>query len=182
MNIWEIIILAVALALDAMIVSFSYGLVFKSKRLFQSLVLAFFFGLFQFLMPVLGWCFTGYVYKYLSLYSKWIVFIVFMWLGIKFLKEAFSKKDDVSINCISLWCLIYLSFATSIDAFGAGVSLRFLNTQIIIPSVLIGVVTTGLSLFGFFAAGVFHKFKSKYVEIAGALLLIYLAVKSLDIF
>ncbi|MCD7740048.1 MAG: manganese efflux pump [Candidatus Gastranaerophilales bacterium] len=180
MSIYEIVILSFALALDAMLVCFSYGLVIKEKRLNNALSLSLSFGLFQFLMPVLGWNLTGFVYNYLEIYSKWIVFIVFMWLGIKFLKEACSSKEKkADVNCISCWCIICLALATSIDAFGAGVSIRFMNTGIMFPSLLIGIITFSLSCFGFFAAGIFCGFPAKYINTAGAVLLMYLAVKSL---
>jgi len=181
MNVIEIVILAVALALDAMIVSFSYGLILRRNRLYYSLVLSLFFGFFQFFMPVIGWFLTGCIYKYLNMYSKWIVCFVFFCLGIKFLKEAFSNKEELKITCISFLCIIGLSFATSIDALGAGVSLRFLNESVLPPALIIGVITMLLSLFGFSIACIFSKMESKYIEITGALLLIYLALKSINI-
>lgn len=180
MSIFEIIILSFALALDAMLVSFSYGLIINKNRLNNSLKLACSFGFFQFFMPVLGWWLTGYVYNYLKIYSKWIVFIVFLILGFKFLKEAFSQEDDELQNeCISLACLLCLAIATSIDALGAGVSIKFLNTSIILPSVLIGLITSVLSIIGFFMACIFNFIGKKYIEIVGAVLLMYLAVKAL---
>ena len=92
MNVLEIIILSFAMAIDAFIVSFTYGLLINAKRFQNALIMAFFFGLFQFLMPLLGWMFTGTVYSYLEKISKWVVFIVFFCLAIKVLKEAFEKK------------------------------------------------------------------------------------------
>jgi len=179
MNIIEILILSAALALDASIVSFSYGMLFKQNRLYNALKLAFAFGIFQFIMPVLGWNFTGLVYKYIKDYSKWVVFAVFLFLGLKFLKEAFEEKEEISNCCISFCCLMCLAVATSIDAFGAGVSIKCLNTPVLIPSVIIGAVTFALSITGFFTADFLRKFPSKYINITGAVLLIYLAIKSL---
>lgn len=180
MSIFEIIVLSFALALDAMLVSFSYGLIFNEKRVFNSLKLSLAFGFFQFLMPVLGWWLTGYIYEYLKIYSRWIVFIVFLFLGLKFLKEALSKdEDDFQHNCISFIFLICLAVATSIDALGAGVSVKFLDTQIFIPSLLIGVITFILSLIGFWIANIFKFINKRYIEIMGSGLLIYLAIKAL---
>ncbi|MCD7780476.1 MAG: manganese efflux pump MntP family protein [Candidatus Gastranaerophilales bacterium] len=180
MGIYEIIILSVALALDAMLVSFSYGLIVKSKKLLNALNLSVSFGFFQFIMPVIGWHLTGFIYDYIKIYSKWIVFGVFMWLGLKFLKEGYSNENkDIQEKCISFSCIICLALATSIDAFGAGVSIRFTNTEIMLPSVIIGIITFLLSCFGFFSAGIFCKLPPKYISTAGAVLLIYLAVKSL---
>lgn len=180
MSIFEIIILGFALALDALLVSFSYGLILNKNRFHNSLKLAFSFGFFQFFMPILGWWLTGYIYNYLKIYSKWIVFVVFLVLSLKFLKEAFSKEDNAIPNeCISLTCLLCLAVATSIDALGAGVSIKFLNISIIFPSVVIGLITFVLSAIGFFMACIFKFIGKKYIEIIGAVLLMYLAIKAL---
>ena len=179
MSIWEIIILSVAMAIDAFIVSFAYGLIINAKRLQNAFIMAFFFGFFQFFMPLLGWVFTGTVYSYLEKFSKWIVFSVFLVLGLKFLKEAFEKKEEHQICCIGLLCILGLAVATSIDAFGAGVSIRLLNVDIILPAISIGVITFVLAFLGFNIAISLNKLPSKYVEISGAILLFYLAIKSL---
>ncbi len=179
MNFIEILILSVALALDALIVSFSYGIIIKEQRIYNALKLAFAFGFFQFFMPVLGWNFTGLIYSYIKDYSKWIVFLVFLFLGIKFFKGAFEEKETANTSCISFTCLLCLAVATSIDAFGAGVSVKCLNTSILFPALLIGIITFILSLSGFFSACCLKNFPSKYVEITGALLLIYLAIKNI---
>lgn len=178
MSIYELIILSVALALDALIVSFSYGMIISVKRLQNAFILAFAFGFFQFLMPVLGWNFTGLVYSYLEKYSKWIVFVVFLLLGIKFLKEAFSKEEQAKISCISPVCMFGLALATSIDAFGAGVSIKFLGIPILFPSFVIGLITFALSFCGFNIAGSLKSLSEKHIGVLGALLLFYLAVKS----
>lgn len=179
MSICEIIILAVALSLDALIVSFSYGIMINAQRLKNAIMLSGTFGFFQFLMPVLGWNFTGVIYSYLERYSKWIVFIVFMVLGLKFLQEAFSQEEKQSISCVTFLCTLSLAVATSIDAFGAGVSIRLLNLSVLFPSLIIGLITFLLSFLGFFVAGLLSKFPSKYINILGALLLFYLSIKSI---
>ena len=175
----EILVLAVALAIDAMLVSFSYGLVINKKKFLNAFLLAFAFGFFQFLMPVVGYYLTGIFYDKLAFYSKWIVFFIFMFLGLKFLKSAFEKKEEVKIICISLSCLLCLAVATSIDALGAGVSIKLLNVSPFYPSGLIGVITFILSISGFYIANVFKKLPSRPVEVFGALLLIYLALKAI---
>lgn len=179
MNVLEIIILSFAMAIDAFIVSFTYGLIINAKRFQNALIMAFFFGLFQFLMPLLGWVFTGTVYSYLEKISKWVVFIVFFCLAIKVLKEAFEKKEEQKICCVGLMCILGLAIATSIDAFGAGVSIRLLNVDIIFPAISIGLITFLLSFVGFNIASFLNKLPSKSVEIGGSLILFYLAIKSL---
>ena len=181
MSIYEIIILAIALALDAMIVSFSYGLIITNNRLKNVLKLAFSFGFFQFMMPVIGWYIADYIYIYIKNFSKWIVFCVFILLAIKLLKEVISSEEEVKNDCISLWCLFCLAVATSIDALGAGISIRFLETGVLFPAVIVGFITFVLSVFGFNLSVLLKRINSKILKSAAVLMFIYLAVKSLYI-
>ena len=180
MTLIEIIFLAVALSLDATVVSFSQGLIFTKNKRKNSLLLAFFFGFFQFLMPVIGFFCSMSIYNYLKVINVWIVFTIFMILGIKFIKEAFDENDEkAEVCCLSLGCLITLAIATSIDALGAGVSLCFAHADIWIASILIGIITFINSLIGFWGGFLFKKFPAKYLEITGGLILIGLAIKQL---
>ncbi len=179
MNEFEIFILAIALSLDALLVSFSYGLIISERKVYHSLLLACFFGFFQFFMPIVGCCLTGLLYSQLEIYSKWIVFVIFSILGLKFLTSAFEKKEKNKIVCISISCVFLLAIATSIDALGAGVSFKLLNVKAFLPSCLIGVITFFLSFVGFWVATIFKKLPTKPIEITGALLLIYLAINAI---
>ena len=181
MSLYEIIILSIALALDAMTVSFSYGLVINEKRYKIAFVMAFMFGIFQFIMPVIGWLLTGGVYQYIKGYSQWIVFSIFMFLALKFLFEFFFKKEEIEKNCVSFKCIFMLAIATSIDALGAGISIKLSDVSVIIPSIIIGVVTFILSYIGFEISSIFKKIKFDGVEIIAALLFIYLAIKSINL-
>ncbi len=177
MTQWEIIVLAAALAIDAMIVSFSYGLKINENKLYNSLKLALTFGFFQFIMPVIGWGISSSFYELLYIYSKWIVFGIFTALGIKFL---FSKEEKESQrDCITLICLLSLGVATSIDALGAGITIKFIGINIIKPAIEIGIVTIILSMTGFWSVNKLKKLPAKGLEIAGGVLLIYLGIKSL---
>ena len=177
MNAIQITLLAIALSIDAMVVSFSQGLIFKEKKRKNSLLLALFLGFFQFLMPVLGYFCALSVYKYLEFVNTWIVFAIFLVLGIKFIKEACEEKEN-GVCCISFGCLLMFAIATSIDAFGAGISLCFSNVDIWLPAIFIGIVTFVNSLLGFWSGYLFKNFPAKYLEIAGGLILIGLAIKA----
>ena len=102
-----------------------------------------------------------------------------MFLGLKFLKGAFEAKEKIECCCISLSCILFLAVATSIDALGAGVTFKLLNVNAFLPSVLIGIVTFVFSFCGFLLASLLKKFSSSFIEILGALLLIYLAIKAI---
>ena len=178
MGIVQIFFLAIALSIDAMVVSFSQGLIFKTQKRKNSLILAFFLGFFQFLMPILGYFCSLSIYKYLQFINTWIVFIIFLILGIKFIKEAFAEEKEEAICCLSLGCLFAFAVATSIDAFGAGISLCFAHVKVWFPAILIGLVTFINSLLGFWFGYLFKKFPAKYLQILGGIILIGLAIKA----
>ncbi|MBQ8459969.1 manganese efflux pump [bacterium] len=178
MNLIDILLLSVALGIDCLVVSFSQGLIFKSKRTVNSLRLAFVMGLFQGLMPIIGYVGTNSLYKYIVPYSKWIVFGIFFILGLKFIFEAFRIKQE-EIQCIDFKCLIGYGIATSIDALVSGATLRLTHTNLLIAAILIGVVSFIMSLTGFWGGNFFKKLPSKYLELAGGLILVILAIKSL---
>lgn len=180
MSILDILILAIALSIDACVVSFSNGLVFTQNKRVNSLMLAFAVGFFQFLMPVVGFFAAQTVSKYVEPYDHWIVFAIFVLLGAKFIKDAFKTDKEEKIDCYMCFKYILLvAVATSIDALGAGVTIAFTKTQIWFPAIIIGVVTFINSLLGFWSGHLFKKFPTKYLEISGGLILIGLAFKIL---
>ena len=181
MSFIEVLFLAVALSIDASVVSFSQGLCFSENKLKNSLFLAFFVGLFQSLMPVIGWFLAKGVYKYVETIDHWIAFGIFLFLGIKFITDALTQeeKEECKRTCISLQCLLLIALATSIDALAAGATLYFLKIAILIPAVIIGVITFFNSLIGFWSGFVLKRFPSKYLEIFAGLILIGLGVKVL---
>lgn len=167
-----------ALGIDCLVVSFSQGLIFKTNRLKNSFSLAFVMGLFQGLMPIIGYVGTDYLYKLVVPFSRWIVFGIFVILGIKFITEAFQEKED-KIQCIDLKCLIGLGLATSIDALVAGATLRLTATNLLFSCLYIGVMSFVMSHCGFWGGNFIKRIPSKYLEIAGGVILILLAIKSL---
>lgn len=180
MSILDLLMLAIALSIDACVVSFSNGLIFTQNKRINSLMLAFSVGLFQFLMPVIGFFLAQNVNKYVEPYDHWIVFAIFVLLGAKFIKDAFKEEKEEKINCYLCFRYVLLvSIATSIDALGAGVSIAFSGTQIWFPAIVIGIVTFINSLFGFWSGYLFKKFPTKNLEISGGVILILLAFKIL---
>lgn len=181
MSYLDIFILAIALSIDACVVSFSNGLIFTHNTRKNSIILALSVGFFQFLMPIIGGGLAHSINKYVEPYDHWIVFIIFMLLGLNFIKEAFSKEEK-SEKLMCYLCVKYIllvSVATSIDALAAGASLAFSGTPILLPAIVIGIVTFINSLLGFWSGYFFKKFPTKNLEIAGGLVLMLLAFKVL---
>ena len=176
----DIFILAIALSIDACVVSFSNGLVFTYNKRINSFMLAFSVGFSQFLMPVIGYFLARSVNKYVEPYDHWIVFGIFILLGTKFIADAFKVEKEEKLHCYLCFSYILLvSIATSIDALGAGVSIAFTGSKILFPAIVIGLVTFVNSLLGFWSGNFFKKFPTKNLEISGGLILIALAFKIL---
>ncbi len=177
MNLIDLILLAIALGIDCLVVSFSQGLIFNTNRLKSSLQLALVMGVFQGGMPLIGYVGTDYMYKFVLPYSKWIVFGIFLVLGLKFILESFQTKKE-EIQCIGLKCLIGLGVATSIDALVSGSTLRLTETNLLVSGLIIGVVSFLMSMAGFWSGNYVKNIPSKYLEIVGGIILILLAVKT----
>lgn len=179
MSLVEIVLLSIAMGIDCMVVSFSQGLIFRSQRLKNSIVLALTMGLFQGFMPCFGYVGANSVRDILAPFSKLIVFSVFLILGMKFIFEAFSKEEKEKLCCIGLSCLLGLGVATSIDALVAGSTLVFSGNKLLFPAFSIGVFSFFMSLLGFWLGNFLKHFPSKYLEISGGLILVALAIKTL---
>ena len=178
MSYLEILILAIALSIDACIVSFTCALKFREAHSKNSFSLSVCTGLFQALMPILGYYFTNFVKVFIEPYSKIIVFLIFTYLGIKFILESNENKENKTV-AINIKTLFLIGVATSIDAFSAGISLSLFGNKIIKPAVLIGLITFINSNLGYFAGLKLKNFPSKFLEIFGGALLILLGIKAL---
>ncbi len=178
MSYWAIFLLAAALSIDACVVSFSYGLVFNENRTKNALKLAFCTGIFQGVMPALGYLLTGFVKNYISKYSAIIVFLIFVYLGGKFIFEANNQEKEKPL-CIDTGCLLLVGIATSIDAFSAGVTLALYGNRILKPAVLIALITFINSFSGFIIGGKLKHLPTKWLEISAGIILILLGIKAL---
>ncbi|NLF82860.1 MAG: manganese efflux pump [Candidatus Gastranaerophilales bacterium] len=180
MQLIEIIFLAIALSIDASVVSFSQGLVFTENKRKTALLLATAFGFAQAIMPVIGWFLALSIYNYVEKFAHWIAFSIFLILGLKFIKDAFSEKEEKTGSpCLSMRCVLLLAVATSIDAMTAGATLYFTKVEILVPAIIIGIITFVNSLIGFWSGYAFKKFPSKILEIAAGVILIVLGIKVL---
>jgi len=180
MTFIEILLIAVGLALDAFAVSLgssSNGKVSDRRAAFR---LYFHFGLFQALMPVIGWSIGISVSRIIVQLDHWIAFFLLLFVGLKMIIEAFKEVDSKQdFNPSKGWTLIMLSLATSIDALVVGFSIALLNTEIVYPAILIGVVTAVLSLIGIKIGRAFgNKFGNK-MEILGGVIIVVIGARIL---
>lgn len=178
LSFYEIVFLALALSMDACVVLFSQGLILEGNIRKNAYLLSFATGFFQFLMPLCGYFLAGSISKFFLAYGKWIVFVIFMTLGVRFVASA-MRKEEFKITCLDVKCLLMIAVATSIDAFAAGIGLRFGTQNIFECAVLIGSVTFLMSILGYLGGCFFKRFPAHLMQTLGGLILITLALKSL---
>ncbi|MGZ7210066.1 MAG: manganese efflux pump MntP [Methanobacterium sp.] len=178
MDLVSIIFLAVGLAMDAFSVSITRGLTLNCN-IKHALLIALFFGGFQAIMPVLGWFSGIQLQSIVSALAPWIAFLLLLGIGIKMIYESIFTGEEDACKVFSLRELIFLSIATSIDAFAVGITFAILNTPILTPIIIIGLVTFLLSFVGvYIGKKVGHLFENK-IEIIGGLILITIGFKIL---
>lgn len=179
MSLWEIIILAVILGIDAASVAMAIGACGCSFR--QGCRLSFFFGFFQFIMPIIGWFLGKNVVSLVQNFDHWVAFGLLFIIGAKMLYEAFKheKEDKPECDRTRGWSVIGLSIATSIDALGAGVGMGILKTSMIYPSTIIGVTAAIMTFAGVKLGNVLSAVIGKRMEAVGGVVLIGLGIKML---
>lgn len=180
MAIIPIIFIALGLAMDAFAVSITTGLALKKAKVNDALKMALSFGLFQAIMPALGWWIGISLRDFISSIDHWIAFSLLLFVGCKMIYEAITVKPHKrGINSLSFYFILVLSIATSIDALAIGVSFALLGVSIILPIIVIGSITFLLSFFGFVAGSKFGRLLGRKVEIAGGIVLISIGIKIL---
>jgi putative Mn2+ efflux pump MntP len=140
--------------------------------------LAFHFGLFQALMPILGWLVGSTINQWIAPVDHWIAFALLAFVGVRMIRSGLDTEGESHSTDPSRGAtLIMLSVATSIDAFAVGLSLAVLGVDIILPSVIIGLVAGGMSLLGIFLGGRLGKTFGKRMEVVGGLILIAIGAR-----
>jgi len=142
--------------------------------------LSFHFGLFQFLMPVIGWFIGLHIIIYIAFIDHWIAFALLAYVGLKMIQESRNENEGAQKSNPSKGInLVLLSLATSIDALAVGLSIGVLNLDIWYPSFLIGVITAGLSLVGIQLGQKLGKRFGRRMEFIGGIILILIGLRIL---
>ena len=167
--------------MDALAVAIATGIVLGNVSGRQTFRLSFHFGLFQFLMPVIGWLAGLSVERYLSGYDHWLAFGLLAFIGSKMIYEALRGNGDekVASDPTRGGSLVVLSVATSVDALAVGLSLGVLRVRIWYPAVVIGLVAAALTAAGLHLGGRIGQRFGRKMEIAGGLVLIGIGFKIL---
>jgi len=174
MSVIELFILAVGLSMDAFAVSICIGLTIPKLSLKKPVIVGLYFGLFQAVMPLIGYLTASLFAAMIAAYDHWIAFALLCFLGAKMIIGSL-KKDDCPCDEASLKpaAMLPLALATSIDALAVGASLAFLNVNILPAVSLIGATTFIISIAGVMIGNKFGaKFQSKAEFLGGAILIL----------
>jgi putative Mn2+ efflux pump MntP len=178
MDIFTILI-ALGLAMDSFSVSITRGLAnTQTKMSIEALRVAFFFGLFQGIMPIMGWAAGVSFIDFISGFDHWIAFGLLTFIGLRMIYESTTTESKKIVSSSSFSVLIMLSIATSIDALAVGLSLSFIEVSIITPAIIIGIITFSLSFLGVYVGKRFGGFFEK-IGVLGGVILIGIGIKIL---
>ncbi|MDO4810365.1 MAG: manganese efflux pump MntP family protein [Eubacteriales bacterium] len=182
MTLIEIFLIGIALSMDAFAVAVCKGLTMTKINYRHTVWIALYFGVFQALMPLIGWFLGSQFAQYITKFTPWIAFLLLSYIGGNMIRESFSKEEDEEGKTgISHKELLLLALATSIDALAVGVTFSFVELALSIglAVTIIGCTTFILSFGGVFIGNIFGaKYKNR-AEFVGGAILILIGIKIL---
>lgn len=182
MSFADILLIGAGLAMDAAAVSMTNGMVYKNLSRFTYVMMPVFFGVFQMLMPILGYYAGGLFASVITRYSGIVIFVILGIIGLKMLKEGIDdlKAHEVCpVKVMTLKVLFLQAVATSIDAFAVGIGFSAAGIGILGPSAMIGAVTVLIVVAAIFIGRQFGDMLGCRAEILGGIILIVIGVKAL---
>lgn len=196
MDIIELLFIAIGLSMDAFAVSLCLGLTMSRITIKKALIVGLYFGLFQGIMPLIGYLLGTQFSNKIVAFDHWIAFVLLCCIGGKMIVESFKKEGCSDRQCPAEKCsdrecpakqeptlrpaeMLPLAIATSIDALAVGISFAFLNVNIFSAILSIGIITLTFCMSGVKVGNTFGvKFKSK-AELAGGIILVSMGLKIL---
>lgn len=179
MSFLELSAISIGLSMDAFSVSICKGLSVKKLKASHVLAVGIYFGLFQALMPLIGY-FVGFRFEELiKNYDHWIAFILLLFIGGNMIRESFGSDNDAADDSFSFKTMVVLAIATSIDALAVGVSFAFLDVKIVPAVITIGITTFLFSAAGIKIGNIFGVRHKALAERAGGIILVIIGLKIL---
>ena len=180
MDLITTILIALGLTGDTLAVSVSTGLSLTKIRFFQAVRIAIVLAVFQALMPLIGWFLGIQIKDLISEFDHWIAFALLFAIGGKMIYETFKEEEEEKVfNPLKIKVLLGIAIATSIDALVVGVSFAFIDTNILLSIIIIGVLTFLVAMIGVFIGKKTGHLFGKKVEIIGGLILMGIGTKIL---
>lgn len=179
MGIIELFLIACGLSMDAFAVSVCKGLSLQKIKLKHMCIAGAWFGIFQALMPAIGYFCGSFFADKITSCAHWVAFVLLLFIGGKMIKESFDKETDIGDSKMDVKTMFILSIATSIDALAVGVSFAFMKVSIFVSVLFIGIITFIFSALGVKIGSIFGtKYKSK-AEFVGGIVLVGIGTKIL---
>lgn len=179
MHIFEILLLAIGLGMDAFSVAICKGLTMPKFQVKKAGKIAMYFGVFQAIMPIFGY-FLGRQFESLIVQiDHWIAFVLLGGIGFNLIREAWKEENEIENDQLDWKTLISLAVATSIDALAIGITFAFLQTNIWTSSSIIGMVAFAMSFAGVKIGSVAGDRFNKKAKQMGGILLIGMGIKIL---
>lgn len=169
--------IALGLAMDAFAVSISNGVCTKPFGVKESLLQGLYFGGFQFLMPVIGWCLGSCVKAYIAAFDHWIALLLLACIGGNMLKESFAKSEEPQERHLKANILFLQAVATSIDALAVGIGFAILSVDILQAATIIGVISFVMACLGGMLGKYLGNVLQTKAEFVGGLVLIGIGLK-----
>lgn len=179
MALTEIIILSIGLSMDAFAVATCKGLSMQKMSWKKAIIIALYFGIFQAIMPLIGYVLGIKFQQSIVNIDHWIAFILLTTIGINMIKEIWNEAENDNNDNIDFKNMIVLAIATSIDALAIGITFAFLKCDIVFSVTCIGTITFILSLIGVKIGNLFGVKYEKKAQLVGGLILILLGLKIL---
>ena len=179
MELYEIFLIAIGLGMDSFAVAICKGLAMKNMQIKKAIVIGLYFGLFQVVMPIIGYFLGVNFQNVIEKIDHWVAFILLGGIGVNMIKQALSKEEDTYDGNVDFKTMIILAIATSIDALAVGITFAFLRTNIMFAVSIIGVVAFILSIVGVKIGSIFGNKYERISEISGGCILILIGVKIL---
>lgn len=179
MGIIEIFLIAVGLGMDSFAVAVCKGLSMKKMNWKKAIVIGLYFGIFQAMMPAIGYLLGKNFESFITAIDHWIAFILLGIIGTNMIKEAFDDDCENINEDVDFKTMCILGIATSIDALAIGITFAFLKVNLWLALIIIGVVAFTLSFFGVKIGNAFGTKYQKRAEILGGIILILMGLKIL---
>lgn len=181
MEFLSISLIALGLAADCFAVAISGSISLRTLSFLQVFRASLAFGIFQGLMPVLGWLAGRTVVALIADYDHWVAFILLALVGSRMIWESFHSRDGSSKNTDMTkgFLLLTLSVATSIDALAVGLTFAFMKMNIMVASLTIGVVTAVVTAIGFLLGRKAGHLMGRRAEAIGGIVLIGIGIRIL---
>jgi manganese efflux pump family protein len=177
----DVVILAIALSMDAFAVAIGLGSKHNQRVNSIALMSALYFGVFQGLMPLIGYLGGKGVLSWVNEYAHWIAFALLIIIGGKMIYESLQQGIEESIAKITHRIMLVLAIATSIDAMAAGFTLTLLDVNPILACFIIGTATATFSWIGVFIGSISGTWLESKAEMLGGLVLIAIGFKVLTL-